>query len=151
MKAYILSIAGVVLLSAVITIIAPSGKMGKFLRGAAKLVILFVMVSPIAAFFADGKFSFETSSVSLDEGYLGYCAEQFSEEDETAIAAYLYEEYGVRADVDVLRRADEDFSYEKISVEITDFGIIGQDEHIHMIDEIGEALETRYGCRAEVT
>ena len=38
MKAYILSIAGVVLLSAVITIIAPSGKMGKFLRGAVKLV-----------------------------------------------------------------------------------------------------------------
>ena len=43
MKAYILSIAGVVLLAAVITIIAPGGKMGKFLKGAVKLVILFVM------------------------------------------------------------------------------------------------------------
>lgn len=150
MKAYILSIAGVVLLSAVITIIAPGGKMGKFLRGAVKLVILFVMVSPIAVFFTEGEFSFGTVSVTMDDEYLGYCAEQFAAEDEASIAEYLYEEYGVRADVDVTRLADESFSYEKISVEITDFGIIGQDEHIHMIDEIENALETRYGCRAEV-
>ena len=47
MKAYILSIAGAVLLSAVITIISPSGKMGKFIKGTSKLLILVIMLAPV--------------------------------------------------------------------------------------------------------
>ena len=151
MKAYILSIAGVVLLAAVITIIAPGGKMGKFLKGAVKLVILFVMVSPLASIFSEGKFAFETAQIGIDEDYLAHCAELLAEEDEAAIIGYLSEEYGVTAEAQVSRRADGEFSYEKILIKITDFGIIGQDEHIHIIEEIEKKLETRYGCDAEVT
>ncbi len=151
MKAYILSIAGVVLLAAVITIIAPGGKMGKFLKGAVKLVILFVMVSPLVSIFSEGEFAFETAQIGTDEEYLAHCADQLSEEDEAAIIGYLSEEYGVTAEAQVNRRADGEFSYEKILIKITDFGIIGQDEHIHISEEIEKMLEARYGCDAEVT
>ena len=44
MKAYVLSIAGIVLVIAAVTIISPSGKMGKFIKGAGRLFILAVMV-----------------------------------------------------------------------------------------------------------
>ena len=150
MKAYILSIAGVVLLTAVITIIAPGGKMGKVLKGAAKLVILFVMVSPLASVFTEGSLSFESVSVGTDEGYLEYCAGELAGEDEKAIAQWLSEEYGLTASAEVSRLADATFSYEKIEVKITDFGINGQDEHIHISEQIEKTLEERYGCDAEV-
>ena len=55
------------------------------------------------------------------------------------------------AEVQVNRRADGEFSYEKILIKITDFGIIGQDEHIHISEEIEKMLEARYSCDAEVT
>lgn len=150
MKAYILSIAGVVLLTAVITIIAPGGKMGKFLKGATKLVILFVMVSPLASWVTEGDLSFQTASIGMDEEYLAHCADRLALSDGAAIGSWLSEEYGVTADVQVSRLADETFSYEKIIVKITDFGINGQDEHIHIIEEVDRVLEERYGCDAEV-
>ena len=150
MKVYILSIAGVVLLTAVITIIAPGGKMGKFLKGATKLVILFVMVSPLASWVTEGDLSFQTASIGMDEEYLAHCADRLALSDEATIGSWLSEEYGVTADVQVSRLADETFSYEKIIVKITDFGINGQDEHIHIIEEVDGVLEERYGCDAEV-
>ena len=55
MKAYVLSIAGIVLVIAAVTIISPSGKMGKFIKGAGRLFILAVMVAPFATFFGEKK------------------------------------------------------------------------------------------------
>ena len=63
----------------------------------------------------------------------------------------VQEEYGVTARAQVERRAEAGFAYEKIYVEILDFGIIGQDEHIYMTEQIESALEERYGCAAEVS
>ena len=151
MKVYILSIAGAVLLSAVITVIAPGGRMGKFLRGAVNLVILVVMAAPLTALFRGGGGMLDAGSVAYDEGYLAYCAETLSAEDEAALCVFLQEEYGVTARAQVVRRAEAGFAYEKIYVEILDFGIIGQDEHIYMTEQIEGALEERYGCAAEVS
>ncbi len=151
MKAYILSIAGAVLLSAVITVIAPGGRMGKFLRGAVNLVILVVMAAPLTALFRGEGEMLGAGSIAYDEGYLAYCAETLSAEDEAALCVFLQEEYGVTARAQVVRRAEAGFAYEKIYVEILDFGIIGQDEHIYMTEQIESALEECYGCAAEVS
>lgn len=151
MKAYVLGIAGVVLLTAVIAIISPGGKMGKFLKGAAKLVILLVMVSPLATLFTEGELTFETAAVETDDQYLAYCAEELAAADEAQICEMLRETYGVQAEAEVSRAAAAGFPHEKICIKITDFGINGQDEHIHISEEIEGALESRYGCDAEVT
>ena len=67
MKAYILAIAGAVLLSAVVAVIAPSGKMGKFVRGITKLFILLVMLSPLVSFLLKGAtFDFGTDALAED-------------------------------------------------------------------------------------
>ncbi len=151
MKSYILAIAGVVLLSAVISVIAPSGKMGKFIKGATRLAILVVMISPFASWLGGGNLTLPTTNIKEDTGYLQYCAEQLAEEDEKQIREFLQNEFSVTAEIQVLRKADSKFSYEKISVIISDFGIIGQDEHINMIYRIQETLQTKYGCPTEVT
>ena len=151
MKAYILSVVGAVLLSAVIAVIAPSGKTGKFLRGATRLVTLFVLLSPLKELLGGTPLSVgSSSSLRADDEYLSYCARELAAEDEQAIGAWIREEYGAESVVRVERNADATFSYQKIQVTILDFGIYEQDEHIHISEQIEAALETRYGCQAEV-
>ena len=151
MKTYILAIIGVVLLSAVVTIIAPGGKMGRFLKGATKLAILFVMLLPLRAVLSGDAISVSGGNMALDESYLEHCAKELSAEDAASIVLHLEEQYGVTAAVKVERNADATFSYEKIVVHISDFGISDVDEHIYMIEKIEAALETYFGCDAEVS
>ena len=72
MKAYILSIVGVILLTAVITIIAPHGKMEKFLKGTAKLVVLSALIAPIAGFLTEKAPSLSAAEIGTDTAYLEY-------------------------------------------------------------------------------
>ena len=151
MKAYILAIVGIVLVSAVITMIAPAGKMGKFLKGATKLAILFVLLLPVKSLLSDGSLTVSGGAMALDRDYLAHCARRLGEEDAAAIVISLEEEYGVTAAAKVERNADATFSYHKIVVRILDFGISGEDEHIYMIEKIESELESYYGCDAEVS
>ena len=81
MTGYILSIAGVVLLSALVAMIAPSGKMGEFLKGVTKLVTLFILLAPIGKLAAGDEFIFSVGKIETDEAYLAYCAQELSAQD----------------------------------------------------------------------
>ncbi len=151
MKAYILAIAGAVLITAVISVISPNGKIGKFIKGAMKLLVLVVLISPFTNWFGGGKFQFSEKEIGTDQAYLEHCAALLSEEDEKRIAKNLEEEYSVTADIKVTRNPTENFSFQKITVKILDYGIIGQDEHINILIRIREALQKKYGCITEVT
>ncbi len=150
MTAYILSIAGAVLLSAVVTILSPNGKMGKFVKGTMKLLILIVMLSPVVSWLSDQNYSFDTSVIGTDTGYLERCAAMLERDDEREIAIYLSDSFSVSGDVEVTRAAESGFPIKKISVKINDFGIIGQDGHIDIMSRIQEAIEEKYGCEAVV-
>ncbi len=152
MKSYILAIAGVILLSAVVTMIAPSGKMGKFLKGATKLVILVVMISPVISLVKSGKPDFSApSAVGLDTGYLKACSARLERADEEEIAAYLAEEFSVGCEVQVSRSDSAPFPREKITVILDGEGINGEDGHKHIVTCIKEAVEARYGVQTEVS
>ena len=152
MKAYVLSIAGIVLVIAAISIISPSGKMGKFIKGTGRLFILVVMVAPFATLFGEKKDSFFlTEEINTDESYLLRCAELLCEEDEKEISAYLNEAFSITAEVKVFRSDATGFPREKIEAKITDFGIIGQGGHIDKTEDVQKALEERYGCEAVVS
>lgn len=151
MKAYILSIAGAVLLGAVLSIVVPNGKTGTFLKGMAKLLILSVMIAPLTALLKDPSFiSADSPSITIDGEYLENASDMMEEADERTISSAILLSYGISAQVNVSRSDESPFSYEKIAVKITDFGINEEDEHIHIIEKIKAALEARYGCEAEV-
>lgn len=152
MKAYILAIAGVILLSAVITMIAPGGEMGKFLKGATKLAILVVLISPVINFVKSGEFEFAASSpMTLDGGYLKECSARLEEADEEEIRSFIMEKFNVESEVEVTRSDDAPFSREKIAVVVAMDGINGEDGHIHIVTCIQEEVEARYGVQTEVS
>ena len=151
MRAYVLSIAGIVLVIAAISIIAPSGKMGKFIKGMGRLFILVVMVAPFATFFGEKKGNFfESADIATDSSYLARCVQMLSEEDEKEITAYISEQFSLTAEVQVFRSERSGFPREKIEAKILDFGINGQGGHIDRAEDVRRALEERYGCEAVV-
>lgn len=149
MKGYVLSIAGAILISAVISIIAPGGKMGKFVKGMTRLFIVVVLVTPFIRFAKDPQASLPSAEIGTDEGYLRTYTDMLSRSDEREIAAWLEEEWGISAKIAV-SRSGEDFSYQKIAVTITDFGINGKESHIDIVSAVRQGLSERYGCEAEV-
>lgn len=150
MKAYILSIAGAVLLSAVVTAIAPNGKMGKFIKGTLKLLVLTVLLAPMISLTTGKDFSLESSELAQDEGYLSACVSILEESDAKEISDYLLEEFSVETEVSSQRGTEAGFPVKKIRVNITDFGINGQVEHKDIISKIQGELEKKFGCPTEV-
>ncbi len=152
MKAYVLSVAGIVLIIAAVSIVSPNGKMGKFVKGIGKLFILVVMVTPFVSFFANkGDSVFTTVKIATDEEYLDRCVQLLREEDERDISAFLNDRYQIKGSVAVTRGESSGFPREKIEVKIIDFGIIGQGGNINKTEDVRKALEERYGCKAVVS
>lgn len=150
MKAYILSLAGVILISAVISVIAPAGKMGGFVKGMTRLFIFVVLISPFVRFVKSPETFLTGAEIETDDGYLRTYSSMLSRSDEETITSWLEETYGVTAETKVSRSFD-DFSYEKITVRVVDFGINEVETHIDILSAIGEKLHGRYGCEVEVS
>jgi len=151
MKAYILSIVGAVLLSAVVSMIVPDGKMGKLIRGVGKLIVVLFLIVPVINVFTGETPILPYADLNLDESYLETSAALAGERDEARISGYLFETYSVSADVTVLRLNDGSYRLKKILITITDFGIIEEGEHIDIMTQIKSALRSKYDCEVEVT
>ncbi|MFR1983862.1 MAG: stage III sporulation protein AF [Christensenellaceae bacterium] len=79
MSAYLLSIIGIVLLTAILSAVLPDGKTVKFIKGIAKLCCLAVILAPVLGFFkeaSDGKINFPFFSsetvIETDGAFIDY-------------------------------------------------------------------------------
>lgn len=151
MKAYILAVAGAVLLSAAISVLLPSGKMGKFVRGMVQLLVFSIVVAPLVSLIAKKDLSlFPAAQIGTDEGYLTGCAKLLSERDEEEIAAYILAEFSLNADAEVSRGTQDGFPLQKIKVNLSPDGINGQEGHIHIAERLRTALEEKFDCPPEI-
>ena len=70
LSSWVLSIAGIVLLSTLVELILPDGQMNKYIKGIMAFIIVFVIVSPIPKLIGQGDnwgvFNF-TNSINYDE------------------------------------------------------------------------------------
>ena len=89
MSGYILSVAGVILISAVISVIAPSGQMGKFVKSMTRLFIFVVLIAPFVRFAKDPEAFLPSAQFDTDEHYLATYSDMLSRSDEREIAAML--------------------------------------------------------------
>ena len=150
MQAYLLSVAGAVLLSAVVSILVPEGRLGPVIRGVTKLVTLLLLVSPVISLLRGASFSVEETALGEDADFLSYCAERVEKRDEHSVEARLLEEYGISAVADLDLAADGSYSAKYVTVTVSDFGIYEGEAHIDISLQIEAALSERFGCEAEV-
>lgn len=102
MKAWIISVVGVICLGILLQIVLPEGKTAKYVKGAFSLLVIFVIISPLPALLkGDMKFvgdiQFEIDSDYIDSTYANYAARL-----EEQLIDYLKDEgYNVRVKIDI--------------------------------------------------
>ena len=150
MKSYLLAVSGAIILSAVISILVSDGKMGTFIKGMARLFVFSVLLVPLLSMFGEKKIVLTASEITSDEGYLVYCAEKLSKQDEEEIATYLVEEFSLTVQIRVERGTESGFPRKKIMIKLFENGIYGQEEHIDILSRIQAQIQEEYGCLTEV-
>lgn len=134
MSGYLLSIIGTILLSAVLTAIAPEGKTTSVIKGITKLACLLIIIAPVPKFlqsFGSSKGSgtdkenFETffgeSVIQTDIDFIKYYSEMRINNAQALIEQELYEEFAVEVTVQLIWELDENlengvYDAEKIAI-----------------------------------
>ncbi len=121
MQAYLLSAAGVIFLSVIVSLLIPEGKLNKTITFVMRLVCIFVLISPVTGIFkisdsvSDGKY--------FDSAYV--CGE-YSDHQSTQLELLLAEKFGVESECGV-EVVYEDSRFKAESVEAA---ILSDDEDL---------------------
>ncbi len=154
MEKYVLAVCGAVILSALVTILLPEGKIGKFVNGMLKVFCVFVMLVPLYNLFAD--FSLpaageSSSEIELDGQFIDAVYSARAEQQAKALEETLAEEQGVQIAAEISWKCVEyAYEIEQVRVKIEDFGIYGEDEHIFVIEQVESRITELVGDKPEV-
>lgn len=142
MSAWVLSLIGVVLISCVITIILPDGRLGKVIKGICSLVITLVIIYPLLSKDSiNSVFVLDDNNIQIDvqEEYVNYVFESRAEQTINEIIN-LVENKGVKdviCDVGYEKyNGNNNFTINFILINLNNAVIISDKEHILVIEEI---------------
>lgn len=141
MKEYILAVCGAVVISALISLLMPEGKTGRFIGGILKLFCLLVMLVPLLQMFKQFAVPEEGEEVSAgyepDEDFLLNIYEKQAAAREDEIEELVEKEFSVDVSADVVwEYAQYACNVTEIRIKIENFGIYGDEEHIYVIQQI---------------
>ena len=139
MKAYVLSVSGMAILTTMISLISPGEKYKKMIAGVLKLCMLSVLITPVFRFFLNKTTNFfETSGIyEQDVAYI-------NNSYETAFEKYISDKFGVTVKAEIA--IDEDLHFESVKIYVLDFGMSEGNEHINIMSKIESDVKNLSGC-----
>ena len=165
MNAYLLSVVGTVLISAVITALIPEGKTATVIRSIAKLACTVAILAPILNFFKTGDLEeggdfsqtttekFSKISIHTDEEFIQYYCEIRVRETERALEQELAKAYGVSVAVTLLweLQAEEVYGlYDGQEIFINAVKVLPRQEISTEIQaKIRKKCKKEYGCEVQ--
>lgn len=140
MKEWIISIAVIIILITVISILLPEGKCGKFIKAILSLIVILVIIKPIFNIDINQEvldvFSYDSSMV-LQDDYLNYVSSKkitFYEEEVTNILrSYKIENAKINIDTNV---ENNQLKVMKIHINLKESVINSSIEHMYIIKDI---------------
>lgn len=140
MKEWILSIIGVVLLVSIFSLLTPSGRLNKIIKGIFSFIISLVIISPVLSYFTDTDvaFTYDFSDIAYDKLYLSYVAEEsVNQKQQNCIK--IAEELGIsEAQVIIEYSVGQAFEIQisGVTVNLRNSVINSESEHINIIDNL---------------
>ncbi len=132
MKAWILSIVGVVFLGVMVDIISPEGKTNSFIKSIFALVLLYVIVQPLLAVITKGVTVTSSWTGGYDTKLMQTINDQKINEMRLRILDALNAEGYTQYDVNIRANLSQNENdIEQISVYYTGDVLLSSDEHIH--------------------
>ena len=145
MKSYVLAVAGMAMLTAIISVVMPRKKFAKTIEGILKLCMILTLVAPILGFMRqDTTFFLSDTGISAVDG--AYINNSYA----LALEREIEGQFGVtvRAEVEISGKTETDASdaasangETKIRIYIEDFGMNDEEEHINIITQIAETAK----------
>ena len=129
MNGYLLSAAGVIFLSVIVSLIIPEGKLNKSITFVMRLVCIFVLIQPVAKLFIPGDKTEEASGTLADYSYV---EEIYSGHQSRQMEELLLKEFGEETECTVIVEfVDDDFKVTGADVRLT----VKNQEKIELIYE----------------
>lgn len=156
MRAYILGVCGAVIISALLFLILPGGKLGKFIGGILKLFCVAVILMPIPQLLRDFNLvagdNIGEVSMTLDEEFIREMFGKRAEMQEEEVTASFAKDPGIDVQVEI-GWEESAYAYQvtDVSVWIEDYGIYGDDQHILVIEQVKNRLNKMFGDAVEVS
>ncbi len=130
MQTYLLSAAGVIFLSVIVSLIVPEGKLNKTITFVMRLICIFVLVQPIT-----GVFNLSPSDTERDFFDSAYVCAEYSDHQSAQLEALLKDKFGAECECGVdVEYVDSRFKVQKVEVTV-----FGKDENL--IEEIQAYLK----------
>ena len=155
MKEWILSVCAVTILTVIVGMILPQGKMGKFIKSIFSLIIMLVILKPILSFDLDDlhfDMGVGNTEVVYQKNYLDYVNQKKIDSVESDCADVLYN-IGVSG-ANILLDFSTDENYEimitKVNINLENAVIISGNKHIDIIEEIKNALSEYLSVNKEI-
>lgn len=163
MKAYVLSVIGAILISAVLSCVIPEGKTASIIRGIIKMACVAIIVAPILTFFHSGKIPdfmygdfqeiFTQSGIQSDAAFIQYYSETHIAETQKLLENELNEKYGLKTEVELewtwMEREDDKLQSDGIYIQLIRVrGMENQDEKIK--NEVKEYLSKNYCSEVQI-
>lgn len=163
MKAYVISVIGIVIISAVLTVIIPEGKTSGMIKGVAKTACVAVIIAPIIQFFQSGEVPsffyknsqeiFSQSGIETDEKFIQYYSEMRIMETQEKLQKELQEKYGVQTQVALdweWRASTENKNYTN-EIYITKIYVCGMENQADIMkNEVREYLSKSYCSEVQI-
>ena len=100
MKAWMISVVGVIALGILLEIALPEGKTSKYVKGAFSLLVVLCIVAPLPSLFKKGTPAIDQSWLAVDESYVDDAYADYTRRMENAVEEYLAGEgYSAKASV----------------------------------------------------
>ncbi len=141
MKDWIISIVAVVLITSILSLILPQGKMGKYIKNIFSLLTMFVMIKPII-YVKEGNFNYEqiigANEIVLQDGFLEFVYNKRIEEYEENCNKII-EEIGVKGagvNINFNINKNQDIDIYSVQINLKNSVIILDKPHINIKEEI---------------
>ena len=107
MKSYILSVVGMILLSVVVGLVLPEGRMAVYVKSMVALFLFFVVVSPILQVVSGSK-KLEFETAKIDANFVATVNDSVVKSTKEKVEKQLLDNFEVSADVEILYETQND-------------------------------------------
>ena len=155
MKQWIFSVISTVILTIVIILISPEGKLGKIIKSVFSIIILIVIIKPIVSLNVnDLNFNFLPSfdvEYEIDNDFLDYFTNKKIEKlkNETLI---ILKDFGItnaQIEIELLDINSYDYSINLIKIYLENAVINSNLEHIVIIEQIRNKVSENFNLNAQ--
>jgi hypothetical protein len=158
MSAYVLSVIGVILISAVLTAILPSGKTNTVVKGVTRLACVLAIIMPVLIFFQSGEWKigktffqedFAQTVIQTDGSFIQYYSEMRVRDAEKKLEEELLKEFSVKSDATLfweIEKGEYASYYEEEKIKITRIHVLNDKKQTEEVERAMWVYLTKNYC-----